>query len=454
MRSQSADTMARLAAADPAREVSVEEGMRAELWQRIEATPARTAAHARARARMRPLALVIPALLILTAGALAATGVIRIGAPAEPTGAHLAPLSGGGLVKGTVRRLPIATPDPGAGPPWGMRVLSTKAGEGCVQVGRLVDGKLGAIGQDNAFHDDGLFHEFALESTFAKHACTLLDGDGRIFLNATVGDMPASAWVGFGGGCVPSTASHAERFEEDGKPRTVCPQTDERNLYYGLLGPDAQSITYKLDGHTYTKATVGAEGAYLLVTKASPTQLLNFSAGSTQDVVPVDGPITELHYRDGATCHLTSRSWIGGKDACTPVLQVPVGWTPPKTPAPTAAQVLTPLRTRLVRGRGGGYEVLLSFRSRVAITSARSAYTVRWREPGMPSGAYGGALLTPSSPAVGQTVSARIGGLGRALRAGRSSGEVIFQDATGAGKLEEGPGTVERVVGHFSVLVP
>jgi len=51
-------------------------------------------------------------------------------------------------------------------------------------------------------------------------------------------------------------------------------------------------------------------------------------------------------------------------------------------------------------------------------------------------------------------VSAHIGQLGPELRAGTTSGEVIFQDSTGAGNLEEGPGTVERVVGHFSVHVP
>jgi hypothetical protein len=448
------DALARLAAADPARDLRADETQREQLWQLLAATPAGKPRPTRRRARLRRLVLVIPALLIVTAGALAAGGVIRIGAPAEPANQRLAPLRGGGLVKGTVRLLALATADPGGGLPWGIRVLSTKTGEGCVQVGRLLDGKLGAIGQDNAFGDDGQFHEFALDSTFAKHACTLLDGNGRIFLNATVGDMPASAWVGFGGGCVPSTASHAERFNDEGKPLATCPQADERNLYYGLLGPDAKSITYKLNGRSYTQATVGPEGAYLIVTRASPTQLFNFNAGGTQDIVPVDGPITELHYRDGATCHLTSRSWIGGKDACTPTLKVPVGWTPPQRPAPTAAQVAAPLHARLVRNRGGRYEIVISFRSRIAISNARSTYTTRWREPHMYPGAYGGGPLTPPLPTVGQVVSARIGGLGRALKPGLTSGEVIFQDSTGPGNLEEGPGTVEYVVGRFSVRVP
>jgi hypothetical protein len=454
MKSHPIDALARLAAADPARDLRADETQREQLWQLLAATPAGTPGPTRRRAQLRRLVLVIPALLIATAGALAAGGVIRIGSPAEPANQQLAPLRGGGLVKGTVRLLAIAATDPGGGPPWGIRVLSTKTGEGCVQVGRLLDGKLGAIGQDNAFGDDGQFHEFALDSAFAKHACTLLDGNGRIFLNATVGDMPASAWVGYGGGCVPSTATHAERFNEKGKPRAICPQADERNLYYGLLGPDAKSITYKLNGRSYTQATVGPEGAYLIVTRASAKQLFNFSAGGTQDIVPVDGPITELHYRDGATCHLTSRSWIGGKDACTPALTVPVGWTPPKRPAPTAAQVATPLHTRLVRNRRGRYEIVISFRSRVAITNARSTYTTRWREPNMYPGAYGGGPLTPPLPTVGQVLSARIGELGAALKPGITSGEVIFQDSTGPGNLEEGPGTVAYVVGHFSVRVP
>jgi hypothetical protein len=455
------DTMSKLSAADPARDATLDELERARLWQLIAATPATRAGDAPKRMRLprTPLlrvALAIPLLLVLAAGALAATGVIRIGAAAEKGSRFAPPLRGGGLVKGTVRLLGVATPDPAGGPPWGMRVLSTKTGEGCVQVGRLLDRKLGALGQDNAFGDDGQFHEFAFESPTARHACTLLDGNGRIFLNATVGDVPASAWAGVGlrEGCVPSTATHAERFAENGKPYALCPQADERNLYYGLLGADAKGITYKLNGVTHTQATVGPEGAYLLVTKASPTQLFNFNAGGTQDVVPVDGPITELHYRDGATCHLTSRSWIGGRDACTPALHEPVGWTPPKTPVPSAAQVAAPVQALLLRNRRGGWEIALSFRSRIAITGARMTYKTMWREPGMHAGIYAGGPLTPSEPAAGQRVSASIGGLGRSLPAGTVSGEVIFMDATGPGVLEEGPGTVQRVVGRFSVRVP
>lgn len=412
------------------------------------------------RGHRRTSAIVLVAMLVISAGALAAGGVIRIGEPAETgvPGSPRIPLRGGAIVKDTVRLLSISTPDPVAGPRWGMRVYSKKLGEGCVQLGRLLDGKIGAIGQDHAFHDDGRFHEFAVNTFGAKGACTLLDGNNRLFLNATVGDLPASAWEGFATGtCVPSTAGRYERFAEDGsrKPYAICPQADERNVYYGLLGPDAKSVTYVLDGFAHTQPTVGAEGAYLIVTKASAKQLFNFSAGGTQDVVPVDGPITELHYRSGATCHLTSRSWIGGKDACTPSLKVPVGWVPPKGPAPTAADVAAPLHVRLVRARDGGHEAIVSFRSRIALASARSSYTVQWHEPGEPAQVQSSGAPMPLFPAAGQSESMRIGrGLGRGLRRGVTTGEVILQDQTGPGNLEEAGGTVRLTVGRFTLRVP
>ena len=153
----------------------------------------------------------------------------------------------------------------------------------------------------------------------------------------TADERAASAWIGAGGrlgGCVPPSAGPYEkglrltrREKENGaKPTPVCSQADLRNIYYGLLGPEAQSITYVLDGQRHTLPTVGADGAYMFVTLASAHQLLNFANAGTSDIVPVDGPIKEIHYRDGSTCHLTSKSWIGGAYACTPSLSEPVGY--------------------------------------------------------------------------------------------------------------------------------
>ncbi len=454
MRSRTDDLVARLGAADPARDLYIEDTAREELWRRIvagESPPAAAPARPRRRVRLRPLVLAAPLLLAVAAGALAAGGVIQFGAPAgQPPGYSKASRSGlGGLTRGTVRLLPISTPDPIGGPAWGMRVFSTTRGVGCIQVGRLVNGKLGALGQDGAFHDDGLFHELGT-STFAPlYNCTTLDANRRIFTNVAVGDEPASGWGLVGayahGGCVPSTSSPAERA---GTP-TICPQGDERDLYYGLLGPDASSITYTIAGRPHTVPTVGPEGAYLILTKASPKQLFNFADGGTKDVVPVNGPITELHYRDGATCHLTSRSWIGGASACTPTLQVPVGYVPPKRAVRTGAQVAAPVRARLLHTARGGHEILVSFTSRVAITHARSSYLFKWHEPNMPP-QVNGFHFTNGDIAAGQTVSMDIGRFGPPLPAGVTRGTVTFKE-TDLPSEEEEPGIL---VGSFAVRAP
>jgi len=415
----------------------------------------------RRRSRRGSTALAVAALLVVSAGALAAGGVIPIGSPAEKHPPSEVGYPGGALVRGSARLLPITAPDPAGGPPWSMRVLSTRRGEGCLQVGRLLDGKLGALGRDGAFGDDGRFHELAPTDFGAERACSLLDGAQRLFVNAVVGDLPASAWKGayHNLGCVPSTAGRYERYAEGNlhKPYPVCPQRDERNVYYGLLGPQAESVTYELEGRARTVPTVGPEGAYLIVTRASAKQLFNFDAGGTEDVVPVDGPITGLHYRDGATCHLTSKSWIGGRDACTPALRVPLGWTAPP-PAPSAAQVAAPVHARLVPARGprrrGGYELLVSFTSRVAIQSARASYTVQFHEAGQPPQIHTFGPLRPSYPAAGQTVSTQIGGARGGLRAGRIDGEVIYRYQRGPGGLEEDGGTVKHTVGRFTLTVP
>ena len=45
-----------------------------------------------------------------------------------------------------------ATPDPGGGPPWALRVFTNRAGLDCVAIGRLVGGALGRYDADRTFH--------------------------------------------------------------------------------------------------------------------------------------------------------------------------------------------------------------------------------------------------------------------------------------------------------------
>ena len=203
--------------------------------------------------------------------------------------------------------------------------------------------------------------------------------------------------------------------------------------------------------------TVGADGAYMFVTRASPHQLLNFANAGTSDIVPVDGPIEEIHYRDGATCHLTSKSWIGGADACTPSLSEPVGYVNVGS-APTHAELASPIHARLGRGRFGERAVLVSFTARVPVTDARRTYSLRWRKPRMAPGAYGGTA-TQSDIAEGHTIKWEIplespfGRRAGASRPGVIHGTVNLQQALGAGGIE-GPGSVTVAVGGFAVRAP
>ena len=336
-----------------------------------------------------------------------------------------------------------------------MRELSTTRERGCLQIGRLLDGKLGAIGSDHAFHDDGRFHPLPVGADV--NGCELLDAKGRLFANVTAASRPASAWgATLNDGCVPSTAGPYEKGlrltpaerARGARPASICPQQDLRNIYYGLLGPQAKSITYVLDGHRHTLDTVGSQGAYMFVTRASAHQLLNFANAGTADVVPVDGPVKEIHYRDGSTCHLTAKSWIGGSFACTPSLPEPYGYAAVGK-APSSAEVATAIDARLRPGRRDRHHIVISFRAPAAITNARRAYAIRWREARMAPGAYSGVSVTEHLSA--GTVVARTFEV--SPRPGMISGTVVLQQAIGAGGLE-GPGAVSVPVGHFSLRGP
>lgn len=307
-----------------------------------------------------------------------ASGVIKFGTPAPKSRVQLftAPRVGYGALKpGTVRMLPVSTPDPAGGAPWGMREFSTSRGLGCVEVARLAAGRLVALGQDYAFANDGRFHSLSVSSGGAGYGdwCSPLDRYNRLYINDMWGEQPASAWQSrcYAPGSPAGGHQHGE---------PACPLKDERNLYFGLLGPDAASVTYVLNGKRQTLATSGPEGAYLIVTRSTPGQLL--TGVGTGGVVPVDGPITELHYRDGATCHLTRRSWIGGAYACTPSMQVPVGYVAPQDLSYSHQQIQTPLKVKLIRTHSGRYELGLAITSRVALTNAGSGYDFIWSVPG------------------------------------------------------------------------
>jgi hypothetical protein len=432
-------------------------------------------AYARAGRRWRRLrasrwrVVLVVLLVLLGAGAVAyASGLISFGTPAASVPVFANPRAGlGEIAPGTVHLLPISVPDPRGGPSWGMRAISTTRGAGCLQVGRLVDGKLVALGQDGAFGNDGRAHELPVSTNIERLNCSLLDGRRQIFDSVTIKSQAASAAPGVH--CQPPGTYPPS----EGPTPARCPLADERNLYYGMLGPDARSLTYSVGGQPRTVTTVGPDGAYLIITTGT-THRYTGAAGAREraglyasDDVPVYSPITAIHYQEGATCHLvTAEQWIYGPSACSPPLPEPYGYVHAGTP--TRAQLAAPIHAKLIRGARGRWEIRVSFTSRVAISSLRGEYQLRWHEPGTPRGAsssgsfdsgvsydYGGMIPQTPNIKAGQTLTAVIdrNPLERSLASGTTSGSVTLRYADGP-LIQAEEDTVSVPVGTFQIRVP
>ncbi|MGO8907007.1 MAG: hypothetical protein ACLQMH_15510 [Solirubrobacteraceae bacterium] len=221
--------------------------------------------YARVRLRpSRPVAVVL-ACLVVTGSALAATGAFRTGAPVGAEVPAIPTANEGAVLPASIALLSLRVSDPDGGPPWGLRELKTTRGLMCLQVGRIVDGRLGVLGRDGAFLDDGAFHP--LSRTFMEGpGCGTEDGRGDAFVDEQLHGLPASGLMGdqlhTHGGCYGSRTSASE-----------CPPDALRDVYFGLLGPDATSVTHLTPGNaTATTPTAGPDGAYLIVLPHSTTR--------------------------------------------------------------------------------------------------------------------------------------------------------------------------------------
>jgi hypothetical protein len=366
------EAMRRVAAIDPARGAVVDDDAAERLLAQLLGAPAAPRSRSRVRHRRTILALVAVALLLLAAAALAAVGVIGVGPPARSPFALSSPRFGlGALEPGSARLLPVSSPDPAGGPPWGMRLVSTTRGVGCIEVGRVLHGRLGALGEDGAFGDDGRFHEFPARGLFPGAVCANLDANGRLF--DTVGsDVVATS--GDGGTSTPGLLPGIP-VRRPGSSR-LCPASDLRVLSYGLLGPEARSLTYTLGGHRYTLTPAGPEGAYLIV-GAPPCDARGlYSSGASIVPLPWSSPIDTISYGNGAVCRIaaTRPGTLAGK--CKPP-----GYVPLAVPRPTNAQVMSAIHASIVVAPparaaelASRRAIRVSFIARVPVTSADSAY--------------------------------------------------------------------------------
>jgi hypothetical protein len=414
-----------LRAADPARDIASDEQAAEMLLARLLASP--SGGHVQERfihehRRTRRPRIVFAFVLIggfalATAAALAAAGVIRFGAPAKLEQSLNAPHVGlGAPSPGAARVLSLRVADPAGGPPWGLRVVTTTRGVGCVEAGRVLNGQLGVLGQDGAFSDDGRFHPLPSKG-LQNAACASLDANGRLFETSDIDEIPASGWSARGSCLLP----HTHRLRIKGvPPQTSCPHADIRSLDYGLLGPQAKSITYTLNGRTRTIKPTGEDGAYLIVGLPRHPPTLGADVSGMLPL-PASSLIKTIAYRDGTVCDIAATH---PRRTPSPACRPP-GYQPVTAPRVTHAQVATPITTQIITTPsssrpilGSHREIRISFLARVAVSQATSSYELI-EDPSSPFAVFD---ETQRDIAAGETVTWTI----PAPRPGTYSGKITL----------------------------
>jgi hypothetical protein len=445
-----------------------------------------------------------------TVAGLGAAGVFNRGTALGPSVAP-SPIAGEGVaLPGSARLLALRTSDPSGGLPWGLRVVRTTRGLECVDVGRVDYGTIGVLGQDGAFDDDRRFHPVST-NVFGNLGCATIDARGHAFVNVALQNQPASGLAGLGeasdsGGCVSAEElprhlpQSIMRLIQEHRHRPVCPQADMREIYFGLLGPDARSVTYRLSGGGQrTIATVGAQGAYLLVLPQAtsgcmaPARAGRLQAGCRYGGrgdrggpnVP-SGVISSIAYRGGRVCHVAAPGTFASMFGSCP----PVGFLAAPRRIPTHAQLATAISVHALpakhycakvqgeeahgdgfiaceRGAPPGYRRItggwpslleqIDFTARVAITGSGSWYEVEIslaHAPGCAQGGTGGP--TDFDIHAGERIQQRMFAPYRCH--GLAHGTVTYVPivgAAGAMPVTGLPGQGKPVlVGRFNFLVP
>ena len=276
--------------------------------------------------RARPLVVALAAFAIATPAVGAVTNWFSLGKP--NVGPRANPAVMWGLEKpGSSRLLPLRTPDPYGGPTWGLRMVKTSRGDTCVQLGRVEDRQVGSLGIDDAWNNDQKFHAISATDT-ADDQCGSTDADGYGYVNVGMTGAEASANVYHKGqgsgpasqGCVPPQYLSVMHFRHRPPPAQTqqstpgCHANGARVIFFGMLGPDATSVTYRTPGGGLaTQRTAGGVGEYLLVFPYNAATCYEYSHSATRSVScdsesmgsasPGEpGAITKITYRDGHSC--------------------------------------------------------------------------------------------------------------------------------------------------------
>ncbi len=290
----------------------------------------------------------------------------------------------GAAILSTVK-LVVQTHDPQGGLPWGMREFQTTRGQTCLQVGRVRSGAIGVIGQDGAWANDHRFHPIS-PNAFTADYCAQTDGNGHAFANIMQASQLASGGAGV-------TELHIPGCGIVGAHGDPCRKAQLRVLQYGLLGPDAVSMTYlDVGGQFLTEPTTGPDGAYMIVGPATKrlcrTMWRGSGCGREAPGGYAFGPtleaglVTAVRYRDGHVCRVPPPP-PAGSPAGTPQGSCPVvGYRPPRVGHLTAALLAAPVTARKLPSK---LVVDLTFTAHVAVTNHNSYYEYTLDPTGTPS---------------------------------------------------------------------
>ncbi|MDQ6777290.1 MAG: hypothetical protein M3071_13970 [Actinomycetota bacterium] len=330
--------------------------------------------------------------------------------PALPLGPGIGPQtaannSGPGAVLLSTVKVVVQTRDPLGGLPWGVREFQTTRGQTCLQTGRVQGGMIGVIGQDGAWGNDHRFHPISPNASIADN-CSQTDGNGHAFENVMQAGESAS-----GGAQLAELQSQGCGLVDP--RRNPCPRADLRVLQYGLLGPDALSITYLgSHGRLLTEPAVGPDGGYLIVGPATKRLCrATWDGSGCGHAAPggyaygpalSSGLVTAVRYRDGHSCRVPAPPpW--GSPAGTPQASCPVvGYRAPQANHETAAMLAAPVTARRLPRKP---LVEIAFTARVAVTNANSYYEYTIASG---AGAGAGATLNCSEVTGGSTFGTHV----------------------------------------------
>jgi hypothetical protein len=201
-----------------------------------------------------------------------------------------------------------------------------------VQIGRVVDGKLGILGQDGAFHNDGLFHELPVQ----PEACGSLNHSGQLIGLTGGASITASAYRGLEG-CLTSSARRQEQMALPSLERQLgvaraekdlhairgaleglatyrkiapklnadanCLESDLRHVAYGVAGPDATGVTVTGEGlHQTISLTPRDDGAYLIVWPVSRLEQMHSALRVEDLALQAQALHRTVHYENGRSC--------------------------------------------------------------------------------------------------------------------------------------------------------